>query len=34
VLVFGAVMTAWAAVRMRAWGRAPLPAHAAADAVK
>jgi DHA1 family tetracycline resistance protein-like MFS transporter len=32
VLVFGACLTAWAAWRMRAWGRAPLETDAAAEA--
>jgi DHA1 family tetracycline resistance protein-like MFS transporter len=32
VLVLGASMTAWAATRMRAWGRTPPSAHESADA--
>jgi len=32
VLVFGACLTAWAAWRMRAWGRAPLELDATAEA--
>jgi hypothetical protein len=32
VLMVGAVLTAWAATRMRAWGRAPAPAAVFCDA--
>jgi len=34
VLVFGAALTAWAAMRMRTWSRAVLPVEAAVESVK